>query len=267
MTPAACSRKRSGERAGERAPYRIRSRVPPASAGGICTRTPIRRRRAFPVRSGVRSGVRPGIRLGIVALPLALTVAGCAGTRRAPASAPGAARVGAVESGEASWYGIEERGNPTANGEPMDPGAMTAAHRTLPFGTVVEVTDRETGASIRVRINDRGPFRAGRIIDLSHEAARRLGIVARGVAPVTVTVVERAPESVFSVQVGAYRAESGAAALAERLRAAGFPARVSPRAAGVHRVRVGRYGSRAEADRIRRELRSLGHEALVVQLR
>lgn len=266
MTPAACSTERSGERSGMRARKRAQSRgrcrVPPASAGGIGARTPARRR-AFPVRSGVR----PGIRLGIVALPLALTVAGCAGTRRAPASAPGAARVGAVESGEASWYGIEERGNPTANGEPMDPGAMTAAHRTLPFGTVVEVTDRETGQSIRVRINDRGPFRAGRIIDLSHEAARRLGIVARGVAPVTVTVVERAPESVFSVQVGAYRAESGAAALAERLRAAGFPARVSPRAAGVHRVRVGRYGSRAEADRIRRELRSLGHEALVVQLR
>lgn len=264
MTPAACSTERSGERSGMRARKRAQSRgrcrVPPASAGGIGARTPARpRRRAFPVRSGIR--------LGIVALPLALTVAGCAGTRRAPASAPGAARVGAVESGEASWYGIEERGNPTANGEPMDPGAMTAAHRTLPFGTVVEVTDRETGQSIRVRINDRGPFRAGRIIDLSHEAARRLGIVARGVAPVTVTVVERAPESVFSVQVGAYRAESGAAALAERLRAAGFPARVSPRAAGVHRVRVGRYGSRAEADRIRRELRSLGHEALVVQLR
>ena len=210
-------------------------------------------------------------RAGIVGLPAVLVAglfaAGCAGTRRAPASAPGAARVGAIESGEASWYGIEERGRLTANGEPMDPGAMTAAHRTLPFGTVVEVTDRETGRSIRVRINDRGPFRAGRIIDLSHEAARRLGIVARGVAPVTVTVVEEAPASVFSVQVGAYRAESGAAALAERLRDGGFPARVSPNEAGVHRVRVGRYPTRAEADRIRRELRSLGHEALVVRLR
>ena len=218
-------------------------------------------------RARGRSRVRSRRPFRIAAVAAALALAGCAGTRRAPASALGAARVGAVESGEASWYGIEERGNPTANGEPMDPGAMTAAHRTLPFGTVVEVTDRQTGQSVRVRINDRGPFRAGRIIDLSHEAARRLGIVARGVAPVTVTVVERAPESVFSVQVGAYRAESGAAALAERLRAAGFPARVSAKAAGVHRVRVGRYGSRAEADRIRRELRSLGHEALVVRLR
>ena len=203
------------------------------------------------------------IRLAAAATALALT-AGCAGTRRAPATV---GTPGATEFGEASWYGIEERGRPTANGEPMDPGAMTAAHKTLPFGTVVEVTDRDTGNSVRVRINDRGPFSPGRIIDLSHEAARRLGIVARGVAPVSVTIVERAPASVFTVQTGAFRAASGAARLAEAIRAAGYPASVSETDGGVHRVRVGRYAERSEANRIRRELRTLGYDALVVQLR
>ena len=202
-------------------------------------------------------------RLAAAAAALALT-AGCAGTRRAPATV---GTPGATEFGDASWYGIEERGRPTANGEPMDPGAMTAAHKTLPFGTVVEVTDRDTGNSVRVRINDRGPFSPGRIIDLSHEAARRLGIVARGVAPVSVTIVERAPASVFTVQTGAFRAASGAARLAEAIRAAGYPASVSETDGGVHRVRVGRYAERAAANRIRRELRALGYDALVVQLR
>ena len=202
-------------------------------------------------------------RLAAAAGALAL-FAGCAGTRRAPATA---ATPGATEFGDASWYGIEERGRLTANGEPMDPGAMTAAHKTLPFGTVVEVTDRDTGNSVRVRINDRGPFRPGRIIDLSHEAARRLGIVARGVAPVSVTIVERPPASSFTVQTGAFRAANGAARLAEAIRAAGYPASVSETDGGVHRVRVGPYADRSEANRVRRELRALGYDALVVQLR
>ena len=97
---------------------------------------------------------------------------GCAGTNRPPATPPDLAEVG-----EASWYGIEERGRPTASGEPMDPAALTAAHPTLPFGTMVEVTHLESGATVHVRINDRGPFVKSRVIDLSHEAARRLGIL------------------------------------------------------------------------------------------
>lgn len=209
--------------------------------------------------AGRRAFARPAAAAATLAL-----LAGCAGTRRAPATA---AAPGATEFGDASWYGIEERGRLTANGESMDPGAMTAAHKTLPFGTVVEVTDRDTGKSVRVRINDRGPFRPGRIIDLSHEAARRLGIVARGVAPVSVTIVERPPASVFTVQTGAFRAADGAARLAEAIRAAGYPASVTETGGGVHRVRVGRYAERSEADRVRRELRALGYEALVLRLR
>jgi rare lipoprotein A len=71
--------------------------------------------------------------------------------------------------------------------------ALTAAHRTLPFGTIVRVTDLRSGRSVNVRINDRGPFRRDRIIDLSYEAARKLGVVARGTARVEITVVDRGP--------------------------------------------------------------------------
>lgn len=96
---------------------------------------------------------------------------------------------GAVEAGKASWYGAELRGNPTASGEPFRPSRRTAAHRTLPFGTVVRVVRPDTGAHVRVLINDRGPFVKGRIIDLSRRAARRIDMISAGVVAVEVQVV------------------------------------------------------------------------------
>lgn len=93
------------------------------------------------------------------------------------------------ERGKASWYGRALAGNPTASGEPFRPARRTAAHKTLPFGTVVRVTRTDTGASVRVRINDRGPFVAGRVIDLSRKAARRIDMLKAGVVPVEVEVV------------------------------------------------------------------------------
>lgn len=93
------------------------------------------------------------------------------------------------EEGYASWYGRDFHGRSTACGEPFDMYAMTAAHKILPIGTHVKVTDKRTGRSIIVRINDRGPFVAGRIIDLSYEAARALGILNDGIAPVVVEAV------------------------------------------------------------------------------
>jgi rare lipoprotein A len=92
--------------------------------------------------------------------------------------------------GLATWYGKKFAGKPTSNGERFDPRAMTAAHRKLPFGTWVEVRRVETGRSVRVRINDRGPWGDDRrIIDLSQAAAELLGIVAEGVARVELYVV------------------------------------------------------------------------------
>ena len=88
--------------------------------------------------------------------------------------------------GIASFYSDEQ---PTANGEKFDPNAMTAAHRSLPFGTRLRVTNLATGRSVTVRINDRGPYIPGRVVDVSYSAAKSLGIVGRGVAKVKLDVV------------------------------------------------------------------------------
>lgn len=131
-------------------------------------------------------------------LAAAALAIGCASAPPPPARAGGApggkgraakAEAGAVMKGTASYYADSLAGRPTASGEPYDPAELTAAHRTLPFGTVVEVS-RDDGRSVVVRINDRGPFgKKKRIIDLSRRAAEALGMVRAGVVPVTVRVV------------------------------------------------------------------------------
>jgi rare lipoprotein A len=95
----------------------------------------------------------------------------------------------AVSVGQASWYGPGFYGNRTANGEVFRRGTLTAAHRNLPFGTMVRVTNLYNGRSAVVRINDRGPFHGGRIIDLAHGAAQELGVTSSGVAQVKLEVL------------------------------------------------------------------------------
>lgn len=95
--------------------------------------------------------------------------------------------VGHSQSGKASWYGPGFHGRRTASGERFNQNVMTAAHRRLPFGTLVRVTSRHTGRSVVVRINDRGPFIGGRIIDLTRASARSLGLA--GLSNVTLTVL------------------------------------------------------------------------------
>lgn len=92
-------------------------------------------------------------------------------------------------SGTASWFGAWHHGKNTASGEPFDMYAMTAAHRKLPFGTVIRVTNTRNGKDVVVRINDRGPYRKKRILDLSYAAAERLGMRISGTAPITLEVV------------------------------------------------------------------------------
>lgn len=104
-----------------------------------------------------------------------------------------AAAATAAEQGHASWYALTST---TASGERMNPDAMTAAHRTLPFGTRVRVENLNNGRAVVVRINDRGPFINGRIIDVSRAAAADLGFIGAGTAPVRVTVVGSASSSV-----------------------------------------------------------------------
>lgn len=94
-----------------------------------------------------------------------------------------------VQTGQASWYGPGFRGKPTASGKRFRPRKRTAAHKTLPFGTVVKVTRTDSGQSVRVVINDRGPYAGGRVIDLSRRAARKIDMIQDGVAPVEIRVV------------------------------------------------------------------------------
>jgi rare lipoprotein A len=100
-----------------------------------------------------------------------------------------AAATGGTQEGLGTWYGGKHHGGPTASGERFDKNAMTCAHRTLPLGTRVRVTNKRNGKSVVLRINDRGPYGKGRIIDVSEAAARRLDMIDAGVVPVRVEVV------------------------------------------------------------------------------
>ena len=109
--------------------------------------------------------------------------------RQMPTAPKGLHQLASSYTGQASWYGPGFYGNRTANGEVFRPGTFTAAHRSLPFGTRVKVTNLNNGRSTVVRINDRGPFIGGRIIDLAHGAASDLGVTASGVANVRLEVL------------------------------------------------------------------------------
>ena len=115
----------------------------------------------------------------------------------APASAPAAAAAPAVaaadESGKLAWYGKKFAGRKTASGERFDPEAMTMAHKTLPFGTRVKVTNPTSKKSVTLRVNDRGPTQADRVGDVSLAAARQLGMIKAGVIDAELTVVAAAP--------------------------------------------------------------------------
>jgi rare lipoprotein A len=123
-------------------------------------------------------------------LVVACLAAACAG-RKDASSVPGAKPgVDAYERGVASWYGRKFHGRKTASGERYDMRELTAAHRSLPFGTVVRVVRLDSGAAVVVRINDRGPFVDGRIIDLSRAAAAEIDMVHDGVAQVALYLLE-----------------------------------------------------------------------------
>jgi rare lipoprotein A len=107
----------------------------------------------------------------------------------APVGAQTAIAIGHTEVGIASFYHDRFQGRTTANGERFDQKAYSAAHRSLPFGTEVRVTRVDTGRSVVVTINDRGPFKKGRVVDLSRQAARDLGMVDKGLAKVKVEVL------------------------------------------------------------------------------
>lgn len=170
------------------------------------------------------------------------------------------------QRGIASWYGEKFHGRKTSNGEVYDMHAMTAAHKTLPLGVYVRVTHLQNGRTITVRVNDRGPFVAGRIIDLSYAAATQLGMADAGVAQVQVQalgyketdhgkVSYQQPTSYdigsFAVQVGAFSVRDNAYRLAEQLRGRYGKADVQTALVNgqqMYRVRVGDYRSLERAE-------------------
>jgi rare lipoprotein A len=167
----------------------------------------------------------------------------------------------------ASWYGPSFHGNPTANGEPYDMWALTAAHRTLPFGTRVLVQSVDTGKSVTVRINDRGPFIRGRIIDLSYGAARELAMIGKGTENVSLTILDsQDPDSDHTsngrsdgywVQVGSFTTLTQAVSLQEQL-ANHYPnirlKTVDLPSGQWHRVQVGTFTSEEKAKTVATEL-------------
>jgi rare lipoprotein A len=181
---------------------------------------------------------------------------------------------GYVERGVASWYGPGFHGVSTAMGEPYDMYAMTAAHKTLPIPCYARVTNLSNGQSVVVRINDRGPFVANRLIDLSYTAAAKLDMLRGGTAMVEVRVVTpgvpesdaltratETPAPTLYVQAGAFAVPGNAQGLAQRLQRAGLGnAFVVPPLSGSHlyRVRVGPVGGVADFDALVAKLATLG---------
>jgi rare lipoprotein A len=143
--------------------------------------------------------------------------------------------VGHVETGEASWYGRKFHGRTTSSGDVYDMYGMTAAHKTLPLPTYLQVRNLANGHEVVVRVNDRGPFLGGRILDLSYMAAQKLGVVATGTAKVRIEVIDGSvstkapvqsialdrPEAVFFLQAGSFRLATNAHRLKADLAGAG----------------------------------------------
>ena len=167
-----------------------------------------------------------------------------------------------VEQGVASWYGVPFDGHRTSDGEIYNMHQFTAAHRTLPFGSIVRVTNLDNGKQTEVRINDRGPFVADRVIDLSLSAAQAIGMVGPGTAKVRLEIVEGSPNpqpGFFGVQVGAFETQSSAERLRRQLEARYTPVVVvaydSPQGK-FYRVRVGSFRTQDAARQFAGQLHS-----------
>ena len=203
----------------------------------------------------------------VVAAALLLT-AGCAKKKRMP-PAPPFPKSG-VQVGIASWYGPPYHGRATSSGEIYDMERLTAAHQTLAFGTYVLVENLDNGRMVQVRINDRGPFVEGRIIDLSRAAARAIGMLGPGTARVRIKVVAfsgaGAPARWFAVQVGAFANRARAEQLRQRMEQRYGTARILEKTASspLWRVLVGREPSPEKAGQLARRLRHETGAAVVV---
>jgi rare lipoprotein A len=182
---------------------------------------------------------------------------------------------GFVQTGIASWYGSDFHGKKTSNGEIYDMNAMTAAHKTLPLGVYVRVQNRDNGRETVVRVNDRGPFVKGRVIDLSYSAARSLGVDIAGTAPVRIEAlgyrgsgvdqykaIENYDAGNYTVQVGSFKEYGNAQRLSEEMKkVAGFSEVHLTNIKGetFHQVYAGKYISLGAAETAEREFSEHGY--------
>lgn len=181
-------------------------------------------------------------------------------------SSVAASDVDVVQTGYASWYGGHFQGRMTANGETFDTNQLTAAHRTLPFNSIVRVTNVRNERSVVVRINDRGPFVENRIIDLSRAAADAIGLTAAGVGMVRLEVLHLQRETELrTIQVGSYSVRSNASAVANTLREGGLSPVIQQVAnRKVYRVLI-QSVPEGEVDSYRERLRELGFPQVLVK--
>jgi rare lipoprotein A len=215
-----------------------------------------------------------GFGLGRASLPISslllLVAVGCS-PKSAPATEKRDPRPAfrGVEEGVASWYGHPFHGRRTASGEVYDMEKMTAAHRELPFGTQLRVENLQNGKVAEVRINDRGPFVKGRILDLSRAAARELGILGPGTARVRLLPLAQGAEEVtrsFLVQVGSFSTFSRARTVVLALEEDGFPVLLET-FEGMFRVRAGPFLTREDAAKAAQSFAARGLETWILDAR
>jgi rare lipoprotein A len=206
---------------------------------------------------------------------------GCGHKRHGPATArsprprpqaPKAIPVGTVEEGIASWYGVPYHGRPAADGEIYNMEKLVAAHRTMPFNTWLKVTNLQNGLSVDVRVIDRGPFVANRIIDLSKAAARQIQMLGPGIARVRIEVVSAPADfpsnDFYAVQVGAFANYANASRARARYAARYGTAQIAIKQGRVplYRVLVGREPSPQAAQQLAAQLRTGSAELFIVRL-
>lgn len=171
------------------------------------------------------------------------------------------------ETGVASWYGKDFNGRKTASGEVFDMYGMSAAHRTLPLGTVIRVTNLENYKSLKVRVNDRGPFVKNRVLELSYGAAKELGFVAQGTAPVRIETLEPVNGSaLYTVQAAVFAEGESAKLLKDRLSQKFEQIAIAPFDSNLgkfYRVRVGSYSTEEKAELVAGKLKLEGLEPIV----
>lgn len=181
----------------------------------------------------------------------------------------------AIEVGVASWYGPNFHGKMTANGEIYDMNSMTAAHRTLPFDTFVRVHNLSNDKSVVVRVNDRGPFKDNRIIDLSKKAASEIEMLGPGTAEVRLYLVKGNAEqfkdkdltvSTFTVQLGSYEIEENALDASDEIKGSRIEKFILNDGQEVYRVFYGIFTDKDEAEKEQRRLEQKGYNCYVKQL-